>query len=236
MCIRTVNLRLLSVRWYSTPSQTFRASVRSLTPIRKLCQKSPWQSPAECQEEGESVFPKFPLIPSVVKSGWIRKCVNVCDGACVSAGWSTSRKTTWGACTSYLRVTIQICLAWDVHPASPSAQSRLWQWWEIKHTNKSLSCWLKCSLNFPLSFVQTFTVPSISLFSLECLEGREITTEAEITSMVEEGFNNHVLSVRVNSGWWDSVFLHFCACLLCDGLATHSSDSFTLQLGDMWAQ
>lgn len=55
--------------------------------------------------------------------------------------------------------------------------------------------------------VQTFSVPSISLFGLECLEGREITTEAEILSMVEEGFNDHILSVRVNSGWWEFVSL-----------------------------
>ncbi|KAI3358749.1 hypothetical protein L3Q82_015158, partial [Scortum barcoo] len=48
----------------------------------------------------------------------------------------------------------------------------------------------------------TFSVPSISLFGLECLEGREITTDTEIVSMVEEGFNNHILSVRVNSGCW----------------------------------
>uniref|UniRef100_A0A8C4F8Z6 Beta/gamma crystallin 'Greek key' domain-containing protein n=1 Tax=Dicentrarchus labrax TaxID=13489 RepID=A0A8C4F8Z6_DICLA len=48
----------------------------------------------------------------------------------------------------------------------------------------------------------TFSVPSISLFGLECLEGREITTETEILCMVEEGFNNHILSVRVNRGWW----------------------------------
>ncbi|XP_035537809.1 uncharacterized protein LOC118343163 [Morone saxatilis] len=48
----------------------------------------------------------------------------------------------------------------------------------------------------------TFSVPSISLFGLECLEGREITTDTEILSMVEEGFNNHILSVRVNSGCW----------------------------------
>ncbi|XP_049458181.1 uncharacterized protein crybg2 isoform X1 [Epinephelus fuscoguttatus] len=47
-----------------------------------------------------------------------------------------------------------------------------------------------------------FSVPSISLFGLECLEGREITTDTEIPSMVEEGFNNHILSVRVNSGCW----------------------------------
>uniref|UniRef100_A0A3Q3JP54 Beta/gamma crystallin 'Greek key' domain-containing protein n=1 Tax=Monopterus albus TaxID=43700 RepID=A0A3Q3JP54_MONAL len=47
-----------------------------------------------------------------------------------------------------------------------------------------------------------FSVPSISLFGLECLEGREITIETEILNMVEEGFNNHILSVRVNSGCW----------------------------------
>lgn len=49
--------------------------------------------------------------------------------------------------------------------------------------------------------VQAFAVPSLSLFGLECLEGREITTETEILSMAGEGFNNHFLSVRVNSGW-----------------------------------
>uniref|UniRef100_A0A3Q3G4X5 Uncharacterized LOC109997824 n=1 Tax=Labrus bergylta TaxID=56723 RepID=A0A3Q3G4X5_9LABR len=48
----------------------------------------------------------------------------------------------------------------------------------------------------------TFSVPSISLFGLECLEGREITIDREILSMVEEGYNNHILSVRVNSGCW----------------------------------
>ncbi|AWP21416.1 putative absent in melanoma 1 protein-like [Scophthalmus maximus] len=47
-----------------------------------------------------------------------------------------------------------------------------------------------------------FAVPSLSLFGLECLEGREITTETEILSMAGEGFNNHFLSVRVNSGCW----------------------------------
>lgn len=53
----------------------------------------------------------------------------------------------------------------------------------------------------PFFFFQSFSVPSISLFGLECLEGREITTESEIMSMVEEGFNDHILSVRVNRGW-----------------------------------
>lgn len=49
--------------------------------------------------------------------------------------------------------------------------------------------------------VQTLSVPSISLFGLECLEGREITTDTEIISMAEEGLNHHILSIRVNSGW-----------------------------------
>ncbi|XP_033980504.1 beta/gamma crystallin domain-containing protein 1 [Trematomus bernacchii] len=61
----------------------------------------------------------------------------------------------------------------------------------------------------PVSYIRsakvvpmTFSVPSISLFGLECLEGREITMDSEIHSMMEEGFNNHILSVRVNSGCW----------------------------------
>uniref|UniRef100_A0A674NW84 Beta/gamma crystallin domain-containing protein 1-like n=1 Tax=Takifugu rubripes TaxID=31033 RepID=A0A674NW84_TAKRU len=63
-----------------------------------------------------------------------------------------------------------------------------------------------CPSGFTICSVKTvpvtFTVPSISLFSLECLEGREITMDSEITSLVEEGFNNHVLSIRVDSGCW----------------------------------
>uniref|UniRef100_A0A8C7Z5C3 Beta/gamma crystallin 'Greek key' domain-containing protein n=1 Tax=Oryzias sinensis TaxID=183150 RepID=A0A8C7Z5C3_9TELE len=47
-----------------------------------------------------------------------------------------------------------------------------------------------------------FSVPSISLFSLECQEGREIAIDYEVFSLIQEGFNNHVLSVKVNSGCW----------------------------------
>lgn len=53
----------------------------------------------------------------------------------------------------------------------------------------------------PSSLSQMFSVPSISLFGLECFEGREVTLDQEVASLVDEGFNNHVLSVRVNSGW-----------------------------------
>ncbi|XP_067268467.1 fap1 adhesin [Chanodichthys erythropterus] len=48
----------------------------------------------------------------------------------------------------------------------------------------------------------TFSVPSISLFGLECFEGREVTIDTQVSNMQEEGFNTHFLSVRVNSGCW----------------------------------
>ncbi|XP_028255833.1 beta/gamma crystallin domain-containing protein 1 [Parambassis ranga] len=66
----------------------------------------------------------------------------------------------------------------------------------------SMGCPPSCDLRSVKVVPLSFSVPSISLFSLECLEGREITTDTEILSMVEEGFNNHILSVRVNSGCW----------------------------------
>ncbi|XP_051729242.1 beta/gamma crystallin domain-containing protein 2 [Ctenopharyngodon idella] len=48
----------------------------------------------------------------------------------------------------------------------------------------------------------TFSVPSISLFGLECFEGREVTIDMQVSNMQEEGYNTHFLSVRVNSGCW----------------------------------
>ncbi|KAG1935250.1 beta/gamma crystallin domain-containing protein [Pimephales promelas] len=47
-----------------------------------------------------------------------------------------------------------------------------------------------------------FSVPSISLFGLECFEGREVTFDSPVSNIQEEGFNTHFLSVRVNSGCW----------------------------------
>ncbi|XP_067112238.1 beta/gamma crystallin domain-containing protein 2 [Osmerus mordax] len=66
------------------------------------------------------------------------------------------------------------------------------------------------SMGCPSSYVirslkpvpQMFSLPSISLFGLECLEGREITIDTDMVNMLEEGYNNHTLSVRVNSGSW----------------------------------
>ncbi|XP_071355714.1 beta/gamma crystallin domain-containing protein 2 [Trachinotus anak] len=66
----------------------------------------------------------------------------------------------------------------------------------------SMGCPPSCTIRSVKVVPMTFSVASISLFGLECLEGREITTETEILNMAEEGLNNHVLSVKVNSGCW----------------------------------
>ncbi|CAB1434389.1 unnamed protein product [Pleuronectes platessa] len=66
----------------------------------------------------------------------------------------------------------------------------------------SMGCPPGCNVRSVKVVPMMFSIPSLSLFGLECLEGREITTESEIISMAGEGFNNHILSVRVNSGCW----------------------------------
>ncbi|XP_032058359.1 beta/gamma crystallin domain-containing protein 2 [Aythya fuligula] len=47
-----------------------------------------------------------------------------------------------------------------------------------------------------------FSEPSIFLHGLECFEGKEIELNSEVRSLQAEGFNNHVLSVRVKGGIW----------------------------------
>uniref|UniRef100_A0A668ASC0 PR domain containing 1b, with ZNF domain n=1 Tax=Myripristis murdjan TaxID=586833 RepID=A0A668ASC0_9TELE len=79
----------------------------------------------------------------------------------------------------------------------------------------SMGCPASCTIRSIKAVPLMFSVPSISLFGLECLEGREITTDVEVPNMLQEGFNNYVLSVRVNSGrLWLAMFmcLHKCIC------------------------
>ncbi|XP_061737592.1 uncharacterized protein LOC133539587 [Nerophis ophidion] len=66
----------------------------------------------------------------------------------------------------------------------------------------SMGCTSSTFIRSVKAVPMTFSVPSISLFGLEGLEGREISTDSEILSLAGEGFNDHILSVRVNSGWW----------------------------------
>lgn len=47
-----------------------------------------------------------------------------------------------------------------------------------------------------------FSEPSIFLYGLECFEGKEIELNKEVRSLQAEGFNNHVLSVRIQGGTW----------------------------------
>ncbi|KAM9244951.1 beta/gamma crystallin domain-containing protein 2 isoform 1-T1 [Dugong dugon] len=47
-----------------------------------------------------------------------------------------------------------------------------------------------------------FSEPSIFLYGLECFEGKEIELNSEVRSLQAEGFNNHVLSVRIKGGIW----------------------------------
>ncbi|XP_054854712.1 beta/gamma crystallin domain-containing protein 2 [Eublepharis macularius] len=62
-----------------------------------------------------------------------------------------------------------------------------------------LSATAICSLKkVPLFFSE----PSIFLHGLECFEGKEIELNSEVRSLQAEGFNNHVLSVRVKGGIW----------------------------------
>ncbi|XP_043852105.1 beta/gamma crystallin domain-containing protein 2 [Dromiciops gliroides] len=47
-----------------------------------------------------------------------------------------------------------------------------------------------------------FSEPSVFLYGLECFEGKEIELNGEVRSLQAEGFNNHVLSVRIKGGVW----------------------------------
>ncbi|XP_037400787.1 beta/gamma crystallin domain-containing protein 2 [Pygocentrus nattereri] len=66
----------------------------------------------------------------------------------------------------------------------------------------SMGCPPDCLIRSVKSVPAMFSVPSVSLFGLECFEGREITVETEVSNMMDEGYNPHILSVRVNSGCW----------------------------------
>ncbi|XP_019905917.3 uncharacterized protein crybg2 isoform X2 [Esox lucius] len=66
----------------------------------------------------------------------------------------------------------------------------------------SMACPPNCVIRSLKTVPLVFSVPSISLFGLECFEGREITMDMEVANMLEEGYNNHILSVRVNRGCW----------------------------------
>ncbi|XP_041089924.1 uncharacterized protein crybg2 [Polyodon spathula] len=66
----------------------------------------------------------------------------------------------------------------------------------------SMGCPPKISISSVKMVPLVFMEPCISLYSLECFEGREIKLDSEVQSLLSEGFNSHVLSVRVSGGVW----------------------------------
>lgn len=66
----------------------------------------------------------------------------------------------------------------------------------------SMGCLLTTAIRSLKKVPIFFSEPSIFLHGLECFEGKEIELNGEVRSLQAEGFNNHVLSVRVKGGIW----------------------------------
>ncbi|XP_053310475.1 beta/gamma crystallin domain-containing protein 2 isoform X3 [Spea bombifrons] len=69
-------------------------------------------------------------------------------------------------------------------------------------TYTAMGCLTICALRSLRKVPFYFSVPSISLHGLERFEGKELEFSGEVRSLQGEGYNNHVLSVRVESGIW----------------------------------
>ncbi|XP_053562953.1 beta/gamma crystallin domain-containing protein 2 isoform X2 [Bombina bombina] len=69
-------------------------------------------------------------------------------------------------------------------------------------TRTAMGCLTFCTLRSARKVPLYFSVPSISLHGLERFEGKELEFSGEVRSLQGEGYNNHVLSVKVGSGIW----------------------------------
>uniref|UniRef100_A0A8C5M7I0 Beta/gamma crystallin 'Greek key' domain-containing protein n=1 Tax=Leptobrachium leishanense TaxID=445787 RepID=A0A8C5M7I0_9ANUR len=69
-------------------------------------------------------------------------------------------------------------------------------------THTAMGCMTVCVLRSLRKVPFYFSIPSISLHGLERFEGKELEFSGEVRSLQGEGYNNHVLSVRVESGIW----------------------------------
>lgn len=140
----------------------------------------------------------------------------------ISVGCFMEERSSQETCMFCLKEIIPTWPAWASQLTRTFTLSKQFQWWEKTAFLLNIYFWKRGGqmiqwetyrqVIFPLislfiflpvcSLFQTFSVPSISLFGLECFEGREVTIDTRISNMQEEGFNTHFLSVRVNSGWW----------------------------------
>ncbi|KAM8975642.1 beta/gamma crystallin domain-containing protein 2 [Pelodytes ibericus] len=69
-------------------------------------------------------------------------------------------------------------------------------------TRTAMGCLTMCVLRSVRRVPFYFSIPSISLHGLERFEGKVLEFSEEVRSLQGEGYNNHVLSVSVESGIW----------------------------------
>ncbi|XP_060703456.1 beta/gamma crystallin domain-containing protein 1-like [Hemiscyllium ocellatum] len=66
----------------------------------------------------------------------------------------------------------------------------------------SMGCRVTAHIRSVMAIPHVFSEPSITLYSLENFEGKEIELDSELKNLVSDGYNNLVLSLRVSGGVW----------------------------------
>ncbi|XP_048413639.1 beta/gamma crystallin domain-containing protein 1-like isoform X2 [Stegostoma tigrinum] len=66
----------------------------------------------------------------------------------------------------------------------------------------SMGCRVTAHIRSVKAIPHVFSEPSVTLYSLENFEGKEIELDSELKNLVAEGYNSLVLSLRVSGGVW----------------------------------
>ncbi|XP_041068196.1 beta/gamma crystallin domain-containing protein 2-like [Carcharodon carcharias] len=67
---------------------------------------------------------------------------------------------------------------------------------------QSMGCRMTTHIRSVKAIPHVFSEPSVTLCSLENFEGKEIELNSEVKNLLSDGYNNLVLSLRVNGGVW----------------------------------
>ncbi|XP_078094141.1 uncharacterized protein LOC144509337 isoform X2 [Mustelus asterias] len=67
---------------------------------------------------------------------------------------------------------------------------------------QSMGCRMTTHVRSIKAVPHVFSEPSLTLYSLENLEGKEIELDSEVKNLLADGYNNLVLSLRVHGGVW----------------------------------
>ncbi|GCB63969.1 hypothetical protein scyTo_0014703 [Scyliorhinus torazame] len=67
---------------------------------------------------------------------------------------------------------------------------------------QSMGCRMTTHVRSIKAVPHVFSEPSLTLYSLENLEGKEIELDSEVKNLLSDGYNNLVLSLRVRGGVW----------------------------------